>query len=560
LSTTDPETALVRVERANMATALTEMAARQPFTPAIMFPHGRDDHGNVAYTHYTYAQLDHQSDLVARGLERIGVGRGVRTALMVKPSLEFFALTFGIFKAGAVPVMIDPGIGIKSLKTCLGEAEPEAFIGIPAAHLARVVLGWSRGTIKTLVTVGRRWLWGGHTLAQVRAMGESDEPWEAAPTRADELAAIIFTSGSTGIPKGVRYMHGQFINQVKMLKDMLGIQPGEIDLPCFPLYALFDPALGMTTVVPDMDFTKPAEVDPRNIVGPIEDFGVTNMFGSPALLNTVGRWGAEHGVKLPTLRRVISNGAPVSAAVQERFCGMLADGVEVVTPYGATEALPVCTIGSGEILAETAEKTEQGAGVCVGRPVAPTELRIIRIDDDAIETWSDDLPVRQGDVGEIAVRGPTVTREYHARPAQTALAKIVDGDTFWHRMGDLGYLDEQGRVWFCGRKVHRVEAAGETLFSVPCEGIFNRHPDVFRSALVGMPSNGDVEPAICIELEASASGEGRIRDELLELGASADMTRNIRTVLFHPGFPVDIRHNAKINREELAIWAGKQRA
>ncbi len=559
MSPTEPATALVRVERANMATALSEMAARQPFTPAIMFPHGRDDLGNVAYTHYTYAQLDHQSDRVARGLQHIGIGRGVRTALMVKPSLEFFALTFGIFKAGAVPVMIDPGIGVKSLKTCLGEAEPEAFIGIPAAHLARVLLGWSRDTIKILVTVGRRWLWGGHTLAQVRALGESDEPWEPAPTRADELAAIIFTSGSTGIPKGVRYCHGQFLQQVAMLRQMLDIEPGEIDLPCFPLYALFDPALGMTTVVPDMDFTRPAEVDPRNIVGPIEDFGVTNMFGSPALLNTVGRWGAERGVKLPTLKRVISNGAPVPAAVQERFCGMLADGVEVVTPYGATEALPVCTIGSAEILAETAEKTEQGAGVCVGRPVAPTEVRIIRIDDGPIETWSDELTVLQGDVGEIAVRGPTVTREYHARAEQTALAKILDGDGFWHRMGDLGYLDDQGRVWFCGRKVHRVETAQETLFSVPCEGIFNRHRDVYRSALVGVGGDGGVEPAICIELEATATGRGRIRDELLDLGASVDMTRNIRTVLFHPGFPVDIRHNAKINREELAIWAGKQR-
>ncbi len=544
--------------RVNIAAALTEMAARQPYTPAIMVPHGRDELGNVAYTHYTYRQLDQQSDFIARGLEQIGIGRGVKTALMVKPSLEFFALTFAIFKAGAVPILIDPGIGTRSLKTCLGEAEPEAFIGIPKAHLARVLLGWSRSTIETLVTVGgRRWLWGGYTLGQVRDLGESDDPYEPPATRADELAAIVFTSGSTGIPKGVIYRHGQFVQQVKMLREMLGIQPGEIDLPCFPLYALFDPALGMTTVVPDMDFTRPAHVDPRNIIGPIEDFGVTNMFGSPSLLNTVGRWGAERGVKLPTLRRVISNGAPVPAAVQERFCGMLADGVEVVTPYGATEALPVCTIGSSEILSETAAKTEGGAGVCVGRPVAPTEVAIIRIDDDALECWDDSLRVPDGEVGEITVRGPTVTREYHARPEQTALAKIVDGDTFWHRMGDLGYLDEQGRVWFCGRKVHRVETADGTLFAVRCEGIFNRHPRVFRSALVGVEREGTVEPEICIELESSVSSSdhGQIRDELLILGGSVEMTAGIRSAHFHPGFLVDIRHNAKIHREQLAGWA-----
>ncbi len=544
--------------RVNIAAALTEMAARQPYTPAIMVPHGRDELGNVAYTHYTYQQLDQQSDFIARGLEQIGIGRGVKTALMVKPSLEFFALTFAIFKAGAVPVMIDPGIGTKSLKTCLAEAAPEAFIGIPKAHLARVLLGWSRDTIETLVTVGgRRWLWGGHTLAQVRDLGTSDEPYQPPATRADEVAAIVFTSGSTGIPKGVIYRHGQFVQQVKMLREMLGIEPGEIDLPCFPLYALFDPALGMTTVVPDMDFTKPASVDPRHIIGPIDDFGVTNMFGSPSLLNTVGRWGAENDVRLPTLKRVISNGAPVPAAVQERFCRMLSDGVEVVSPYGATEALPVCTIGSAEILAETAAMTEEGAGVCVGQPVAPTEVRIIRIDDGPIPTWSDDLPVPAGEVGEITVRGPTVTREYHERPEQTALAKIVDGESFWHRMGDLGYFDEHGRVWFCGRKVHRVETGDTTLFSDRCEGIYNRHPKVYRSALVGVSVDGAVEPGICIELEEGVPSQEQdvIRDELLELGATRPMTAGIQRIYFHPGFPVDIRHNAKIDREQLGVWA-----
>jgi len=549
-------------ERVNFAAALTEMARRQPYTPAIMVPHGRDELGNVAYTHYTYQQLDQQSDFIARGLESIGIGRGVKTALMVKPSLEFFALTFAIFKTGAVPVLIDPGIGTKSLKTCLAEAAPEAFIGIPKAHLARVLLGWGKDSIETLVTVGgRRWLWGGYTLAQVRALGESDEPYDAPATQADDLAAIVFTSGSTGIPKGVLYEHGQFLNQVVMLREMLGIEPGEIDLPCFPLYALFDPALGMTTVIPDMDFTRPAHVDPRNIIGPIEDFGVTNMFGSPTLLNTVGRYGVEHGVKLPALRRVISNGAPVPAAVQQRFCKMLGEGVEVVTPYGATEALPVCCVGSAEILGETAAKTERGAGVCVGRPVSPTELQIIRVDDGAIPEWSDDLPVPSGEVGEITVRGPTVTRAYHERPEQTALAKIVDGDTFWHRMGDLGYYDEQGRVWFCGRKVHRVETAEGPLYAVRCEGIFNRHPKVYRSALAGIGERGSQEPAICIELEdgVPSSEHDGIREELLELGAGEEMTAGIHKVLFHEGFPVDIRHNAKIHREQLGEWAAGRR-
>ncbi|MFH1490526.1 MAG: AMP-binding protein [Pseudomonadota bacterium] len=194
----------------NIASYLPFMAKKQPHKPAVVFPEGRDKDGRVCYTHYTFEQLDKESDCIARGLEKAGMGRGVRTALMIKPSLEFFALTFAMFKVGAVPVLIDPGIGIKNLKECLAQAEPEAFIGIPKAHMARILLGWGRETIRTTVTVGRRLFWGGITLDQIRKMGLSDTPYEMAHTRADEMAAILFTSGSTGLPSGAIYTHSNY--------------------------------------------------------------------------------------------------------------------------------------------------------------------------------------------------------------------------------------------------------------------------------------------------------------------------------------------------------------
>ncbi len=541
----------------NIAAFLPRLAELQPYVPAVVFPHGRDAAGKVSYTHYTFAQLDRESDVIAAGLEAIGVGRGVRTALMVKPSLEFFALTFAIFKAGAVPVLIDPGIGLKSLKTCLGEASPEAFIGIPAAHGARMVLGWARDSVKTLVTVGRRLLWGGHTLEDVKRLGaDRMDGWQMAATRPDELAAILFTSGSTGVPKGAEYEHRIFVKQVELIRDTYGIEPGEIDLPTFPLFALFDPALGMTTIVPDMDFTRPAEVDPAKIVEAVTDFGVTNMFGSPALLNTVGRYGEAHGVKLPSLRRVISAGAPVPAAVMRRFLGMLPQDAEVFTPYGATEALPVASVGSSELADGLWEKTDQGAGVCVGRPVDPNRVTIIRTDDEPIETWSEDLLAPHGEVGEICVKGPTVTRRYHNRDASTRLAKIhdPDGGGITHRMGDLGYFDDDGRLWFCGRKAHRVQTADGTLFTVQVEAVFNTHPKVYRTALVGVSGR----PVLCVETEGGVSGDDALTAELLEIGAKHEHTRGVRDVLYHPGFPVDIRHNAKIGREKLAVWAAER--
>jgi len=218
---------------ANIAACLPDRARRQPHALAVVFPlQHRDAQGRRAYTHFTYQQLDARSDQIARGLLAAGLTRGMRTVLMVKPSLEFFALTFALFKAGIVPVMIDPGLGIKQLKTCLHEVQPEAFIGIASAHAARVVLGWGRQTIRHCVTVGRRWAWGGQTLTQVAKLGEIGDP-VLADTQAHETAAILFTSGSTGIAKGVVYTHGNVMAQVELIRTTYAIQPGEIDLPTF---------------------------------------------------------------------------------------------------------------------------------------------------------------------------------------------------------------------------------------------------------------------------------------------------------------------------------------
>ncbi len=535
----------------NIADFLPEMAARQPDATAIVCPWRRGGGS------FTYRQLEERSNRIARGLSEVGIGRGVRCVLMVPPGLDLFPLAFAMFKAGVVPVMVDPGIGLKHLKACLGNAEPEAFVGVSKAQAARVVLGWARDTVRTTVTVGRRWFWGGLTLEQLESRGGSGADAMVAQTDANEVAAIVFTSGSTGPPKGVVYRHGNFAAQVRAIRDAYGIEPGEVNLPTFPLFALFDPAMGMTTVVPEMDPTRPARVDPRKIIGPIQEFSVTTMFGSPALLDTVGRYGVENNVKLPTLRRVISAGAPVSPQIIERFQSMLDDGAAIHTPYGATESLPVATTSSHEILADTRHATDRGAGTCVGEPVPSIEAVVIGVDDDPISEWNEDLLLPVGEVGEIVVKGPQVTLEYFNASTHTKLGKINDGSSVRHRMGDLGYFDDQGRLWFCGRKSQRVRTEEGTLFTVPCEAVFNTHQEVFRTALVGVGEAGKQVAVLCVELEKGVAGSehGRIRDELLEIGSQFDHTKSIGHVLFHASFPVDIRHNAKIGRGALATWA-----
>lgn len=536
---------------ANIAAHLPRMAQLQPDTTAIIFPKGNQS--------LTFQELDRLSDRICHGLIRSGITRGTRTVLMVTPSPEFFALTFALFKVGAIPVLIDPGLGIKNLKSCLAEVQPRAFIGIPKAQVARLLFGWAKDSLKTIITVGPRLFWGGITLDKL-IQQSPDKPFEMAVTAADDQAAILFTSGSTGPPKGAIYSHGNFSAQVEALQQVYRIQPGEIDLPTFPLFALFAPALGMTAVIPEMDFTRPGSVDPQKIISAITSHKVTTMFGSPALINRVGRYGAEQGIKLPTLQRVISAGAPVPAVVMELFSQMLAEGVEIFTPYGATESLPVCSIGSREILGETRVITENGGGVCIGRPVDSIRVELIRISDEPITVWDDDLRVAPGQVGEIVVQGPQVTRGYFQRPEADLLSKIsAPSGGFFHRMGDLGRQDSRGRLWFCGRKTHRVESVHGPLFTIPVEAVFNTHPAVYRSALVGIGPKGSQQPVICIELEQGIStNQEQLRSELLNIAASHPHTREISTILFHPAFPVDIRHNAKIFREKLAVWAEKQ--
>lgn len=544
-------------ERVNIAAYLPEMASTRPHQMAVAFPHGKDSSGRVAYTHLTFAQLDEDSDRLASGFLQLGFTQGMRTVLMVKPSLDFFSLTFALFKLGSVPIFIDPGMGLKNLKACLRDSEPEAFIGIAKAHLARIIFRWPK--VKLRVGVGRTVPFGGYPLSRVRLLGKGAAFSMQVPKRG-ETAAILFTSGSTGPPKGVVYSHGVFDAQVRMLKEMYAIQPGEIDLCTFPLFALFAPALGMTAVVPEMDFTKPAHVNPENIFSALNSFGCTNMFGSPALLRRVGQWAMGKRVSAHSLRRVISAGAPVQGSILQQFTELLAPGVEVFTPYGATESLPVCSIGSQEILTETVSLTAQGKGICVGRPAPGVQVHILEITESPIPDLERAKLLKCGEIGEILVTSPSVTCAYFQKESATALAKIKAADgTVYHRMGDLGYFDSEGRVWFCGRKAHRVTTLNGMLFTVPIEGIFNQHPKVFRTALVGIGPSDAQTPVLCVELETTGfSQKQKILDELKQLAGVHSQTKEIKQFLIHPGFPVDIRHNAKIFREKLQVWAAKK--
>ncbi|MGF1717742.1 AMP-binding protein [Photobacterium chitinilyticum] len=548
--------------------------------------------GKYRYQELSFGELDADSDRIARALAGYGIARGMKAVLMVTPSLDFFALTFALFKAGVIPILVDPGMGIKNLKQCFAEAEPDAFIGIPKAHIARCLFGWGKPSVRRLLTVGGSELFaralGGISLkALLKAGAQTPAVYRVSNEMAllgnDEMAAILFTSGSTGTPKGVVYTHAMFEAQINVLRNDYGIVPGERDLATFPLFSLFGPALGMASIVPDMDASKPITANPANLFAAIEQYQCSNMFVNPALIERLGQAGVALSHTLPSIRRVISAGAPATISSIARFSKMLNDGVEVLNSYGATESLPLTMIGSEQLL-NTTDVTDSGGGICVGKPVDGADVAIIAITEDSIPAWDEALRLPANTVGEIVVKGPMVSSGYYRRASATEHAKILDSYTgtndagasdtspnkpsVRHRMGDLGYLDLHGQLWMCGRKAHRVEANRvdskydeHSYFSIPCERIFNTHPKVKRTALVSVEIKGETVPLLCVELEKGIKLEqselaiNSFYDELKAIGAKHRQTAGIVDFLIHPDFPVDIRHNAKIFREKLAVWA-----
>jgi acyl-CoA synthetase (AMP-forming)/AMP-acid ligase II len=506
--------------------------------------------GGGRYARLSYAEVAERGDAYTRALAHAGVRRGMRACVLVPPGPELAPLVFALVRLGAVGVFVDPGLPLPALKACLAEAAPEVFIGIPRAQAARLALGWARRTVRIPITVGRPWL--GPTLDDLCAAtaGLPVPEMELAP---DALAGIAFTSGSTGPPKGVELRLRHLAAQVQLTREAFGLEPGLVAMSVFPPFALAGPVLGLDMVIPDADPVDPASADPAALVAEIERFGVAAMFGSPAVLDALSRHCVARGVVLGTLRTVTSAGATLDPRVAERMRRCLPERAGLHSAYGATECLPVSVIESRELLGEARRRSERGDGSCVGRPLAANLVRVIRAVDGPIATWSDELCVPAGGVGEVTVAGPSVSERYHARPAETALGKLHEeypgGSRVVHRTGDLGWLDERGRLWFCGRLSQRVRTAAGDLYTEQVEPIANTVPGVRRTALVGV---GGV-PVLCVEAERGV--RDRVRAELLDLLAGFPHAAGIRHVLFHPRFPVDVRHRAKIGRERLARWA-----
>ncbi|MFC4372733.1 fatty acid CoA ligase family protein [Nocardia halotolerans] len=534
-----------------------DLARTEPDRAAVIYPDGTTADGLPDYRRITYRELDRWSDAIAGHLTRSGVRSGTRTIVLVLPSPELYAILFALLKIGAVPVVIDPGMGVRRMVHCLRAVAAEAFIGIPQAHALRVLFPRSFRQVRTTLTVGRRWFWRGPTLRSWGRTPAGELPTHT-PADPDELLIIGFTTGSTGPAKAVELTHGNLAAMVEEVHAARGHTPPDTSLVTLPLVGVLDLLLGSRCVLPPLIPSKVGSTDPAHVVDAIQRFGVRTMFASPAVLIPLLARLRAHPTDLDTLDSVFSGGAPVPHWCVAGLRSVLRPEARIYAGYGSTEALPLSTIESRELLDGLVEQAQQGAGTCIGRPTDNVEVRLLAITDDPVASWAEaGLPVDAQEVGELVVAGPHVSARYFWPPAANTVGKIVDGDRIWHRTGDLVRIDELGRIWFCGRKSQRVRTAHGPMFTVQVEQVFNAVRGVARTALVGVGTPGAQRPVLCVELEPGAdpvATQTRLRTRATEF----DTVAPIAEFLIHPGFPVDIRHNAKIGREQLARWAAKK--
>ncbi|CAN5893532.1 alpha/beta fold hydrolase [soil metagenome] len=503
--------------------------------------------GAVPPASLTFGQLGADVARTAAGLEMAGVAAGDRVALMVPPGVDLTVCLYACWRLGATVVFVDAGLGAKGISRALASAAPDFMIGVRRALVAGRALRWPGKRILAgeLSAPAARALGVITTLDAIRRRGQA-RPVPSGPGP-EALAAVAFTSGATGPAKGVAYRHHQLQAQRDIFVDAYGITTGDRLVAAFAPFALYGPAMGIPSAVPDMDVTAPATLTAQALADAVDEMQATLVFTSPAALRnvlaTAGSLGAPDRQALESVRLLLSAGAPVSADLL-RQAGRLMPNAEPHTPYGMTEVLPVADISLAEI-----EEAGRGQGVCVGRPLPTVEVGIAPLDHSGRATGT--LTTEAGITGEVVISAPHVKDSYDRLWATQA---ATSGPGRWHRSGDVGHLDGEGRLWIEGRMVHVVTTAGGPVTPVGIEQAAETIPEIVHAAAVGVGPIG-TQQVVAIVVPAAGARSASLAPVDLADRVRKAVTVDLAAVMVVPSLPVDSRHNSKIDRACLAAWA-----
>lgn len=532
----------------NVSDLLREQAEKLPNKRSIYYAKKRI-WGSYSYPSYTFSELNNRINKFCHKLEALGVKPKDKVLFFVKPNLDFCAITYALFRLGAIVIFIDPGMKRDYFFKAIKEVEPDVLLGIPKVHILRRFFKQYFSGIKIFITTGI--LSGTKAKSIYRGLKKLSNNHSSYIPHKDDMAAILYTSGGTGEPKGVEYTHDIFIQQSSMLKKEFHLTSDDFDIPCFPLFSFFTLSMGMSSCIPDMDPAKPLLVDPAKLYRNINETKATFLAGSPAIWDVLADYCLEKKLILPTVKYLVMFGAPVRVSLHKKLSKILINGT-TYTPYGATECLPIANISGKDILMYHQKLILDGAGTCVGKALQGVNIKIIESTFTELAKIADANILGVNSVGEIIVNAPNMTKAYFKNDDATKKSKIKDGDKIWHRMGDVGYLDEKGNLWFCGRQKHVVEVKDQKYYPNQIETIFNSHALVSKSALI-KDKKEDV-PAIVIERKDHLDTiEPMFLMDLKNLAQTHDKTKNIQKFYVKTKFPVDVRHNIKIDRCQIEL-------
>lgn len=500
----------------NITALLDAAAARHPERLALVF-------GNEQIS---FADLHTQVKQCANLLSAHGLKPGERVILMIPMSPELYIALLAIIHCGAAAVFVDPWTPMRQIAAFSAFAKPSGFIGIPKSHLLRL-LNPSLARIRLSASTGPTAL-GIPAAFSLRAVADQSTDRAPAPVSLDDSALITFTSGSSGIPKGANRTHGFLIAQYEALCHELDYRDDDIDMPMFPVFALRNLAAGIPSVIPEMDFKNVAGVDPLVIGRQIQNHGVTLVTASPPFIDRLASLPTP-----PTLRKILTGGAPVTAK-QLNHWHQAFPSTDIEIIYGSTEAEPVAHLSSHERL-----KLEDQEGFCCGKPTSLLKTRIIQIRNSAVSPEElESLTLPQGETGELLVSGKHVGRDYFNNPDAVKENKIVEPDgTCWHRMGDTGYFDAEGRFFLTGRVHSTIVRNGKILHAQLVEADAAKQlPDATRVAALEQ--------------------DGKLI--LIIQGTSCEHDIDADEVLFtQKPLPLDPRHKSKIDYSTLRNWLEK---
>jgi acyl-CoA synthetase (AMP-forming)/AMP-acid ligase II len=515
----------------NLAELLAQRARGMPDAAAIVEGPG----GGERTT--TFAQLDRAAAAIAGQLARAGMRRGEAALVFVPMGATLYAVLLALFRSGLVAMVVDPSAGAAHVARCLRLFPPRAFVGIPKAHLLRLVVPELRRVPLKFTTSG--WIPGATRLA-------SDAPAQARPiatVEPDAPALVTFTSGSTGEPKAVVRSHGFLLEQHRVLAHALEDRPGERDLTTLPVFLLGNLASGVTSVVPDADLRFPGRIGAGPVLDQIERLGVERTGASPAFVERLVEHCEATGRTLGAFKRVYVGGAPVFPGFIRRAQALLGAG-ELIAVYGSTEAEPIAHVGAREIAPADFEAMLSGEGLLAGPPVPEIAVRIIaNRPDEALGPFTraafDAACLPQGEAGEIVVSGRHVVRGYLGGRGDAETKFDVDGER-WHRTGDLGRFDPRGRLWLLGRCKAVVRDARGVLYPFAVETAAQGVAGIRRAALA---SAGGRRVLLVEPLAGAARDLAAVRERLA--WAALDRVAAVDAI------PVDVRHNAKVDYAAL---------